>query len=225
MAWADFLERFAWRQGEHVALVGPTGTGKTTLALAILPRRAYSVVIGTKPKDRTLDRLQRTDGYLRIRSWPPPNADIRRVLLWPPFRALGDTRRQAAVLRDAIGGIFAQGGWCLFADDVQYLQRQLGLAGELATLWLQARSVRITVVAATQRPRWVPREMWSQSTHLFIWHTSDPDDLRSLAGLGGADTRQVREAVQGLGLHECLYVNTRTGDLLVTSVDLEGKAP
>lgn len=215
--WPTFLERLDWRQGEHVALVGPTGRGKTTLALELLPHRSHTVVIASKPKDGTLARLRRTDGYQLIRRWPPRNGDVRRVLLWPRFTRTSDTGPQSKTIHHALESIFVEGGWCVFVDDVQYLQL-IGLRNLLRVLWLQARSVRISVVAATQRPVHVPREMWSSSTHVFIWNTSDPDDLRSLSGFGGIDSRRVRAIVQELGKYEVLYINTRTGLMAVTRV-------
>lgn len=218
LGWDDFLARLSWRQGEHVALIGPTGQGKTTLALELLPRRSHTVVVATKPRDATLARLVRTDGYHRQKRWPPANDTVRRVLLWPDWRTPDDTRRQAEAIRAAVWDIFRSGSWCIFADDVQYLTDQLGLRNTLTSLWLQARALNVSVVAATQRPRHVPLEMFSQSTHLFLWGTNDEDDLRRIGGLGGLSNRAVRRMVQNLPRHDVLYINTRTGDLATTRV-------
>lgn len=204
-----------WKQGEHVALVGPTGQGKTTLALQLLPAREWVTIFATKPEDRTLSGLRR-EGYVKISEWPPPNGEVRRVLLWPRWRSPADTPRQAAVMRNAIHAQFLAGSWTLFTDDVQYLTDELRLGRNLATLWLQARALRISVVAATQRPRNVPRLMWSQSTHLFMWGTSDEEDLRAIGGLGGLSAKRIRAAVGALPKYHVLYVNTRDGRLAVT---------
>ena len=217
VSWAEHLDQLRWRQGEHVALVGPTGQGKTTLALQLIQRRDWRVILATKPRDRTLAGLTR-DGYKVIRKWPPPHRPTRRVILWPQWRTQADTRRQAGVIHDAITSIFREGSWCVFADDVQYLTRQLGLSQDLQLLWLQARALNVSLVAATQRPRWVPMEMWSQSSHIYMWRTNDGDDLRRIASLGAHDSKTIRQAVANLPPYHVLYVDTRNGGALHTTV-------
>ena len=215
--WGDFLPRLRWRQGEHVALVGPTGQGKTTLALQLLPKRRHVAIFASKPRDRTLSGLRR-DGYVTISAWPPP-AMVNRTIVWPPWRDARDDRAQAAVFRDAINSIFREGSWCVFADDVQHLTAHLGLGRSLDTLWLQARSLNVSVVAATQRPRHVPLTMWNQSTHLFMWGTGDEEDLRRIGGLGGHSSKRIRELVANLPRHEVLYVNNRERTLVRTKAE------
>jgi hypothetical protein len=73
-------------------------------------------------------------------------------------------------------------------------------------------------MAGFQRPAWVPRDAYSQATHLFVFGTNDNEDIRSLGGLGGMSTNEIRYAVQWLAsdavrFHQFLYVNTRTGTL------------
>jgi hypothetical protein len=214
--WPEFFARFDWRQGEHVAAVGATGRGKTHLALAILPRRQWRCVVATKPKDATLAGLVRSQGYHRIEHWPPPNDRISSVLLWPKWTDAGSRGPQARAIGHALNAIFREGSWCVFADDVQYLTDELRLGAILQTMWLQARALDVSLVAATQRPRHVPRLMWSQSTHLFVWGTRDDQDLRALGGFGGLDDKLIRRTVAQLDGHDVLYVNTRTGALAVT---------
>lgn len=214
--WPEFFARFDWQQGEHVACVGATGRGKTHLALAILDRRKWQCVIATKPVDSTLRDLVRRRGFVRITAWPPPNDGIQRVLLWPKWTDAGSRAPQSKAIRGALNSIFREGSWCVFADDVQYLTDELRLGDMLQTMWLQARALGVSVLAASQRPRNVPRLMWSQSTHLFVWGTKDYDDLRALGGFGGLDAVQIRDTVAQLAGHDVLYINTRTGALAVT---------
>lgn len=222
VSWADFLAQLDWRQGEHVTLVGPTGTGKTTLALALLPRRRYTVAFGTKPRDDTLQQLV-SAGWHRIEQWPP-YPDDRRVVLWPKFRTLGDVAKQRAAFAEALGAIFTAGSWCVFADETRYLVDPLRLTNSLRLLWLQGRSLGISLVCATQRPAWVPREAYDQATHLFFWRDNDRENLRRLRDIGGIGpgSDSLAATVANLAGHDVLYLNTRTGQQLVTRAELGG---
>lgn len=215
--WADFLAAWKWQQGEHVSLIGPTGRGKTTLALAILPRRTYRVVVATKPADPVLQALMRAQHYRRINAWPPP-ALSTKVLLWPPFSHRRDLVTQRQVIDDALMAVFQSGGWCIYVDELYYLSRMLRLDTDLRLIWQQGRGLKISLVGGTQRPAWVPLEMYTEATHLFFWGTKGKEDLARIGGLG-LDADAVKHRIRRLGFHECLYVNTRTGEMMATRAE------
>lgn len=224
LGWDEFLEQMDWRQGEHVTLIGPTGKGKTTLALALLPRRDYVTVFGCKPEDRTLALLARRPGWRRIRKWTerPPILDHdpnkgRRLILWPKYENMTDVESHPEIFREAMRDMFRQGRWCLYVDELWWVAQELGLTHELKHYWQVGRSLGISLVAGTQRPAWVPLEAYSQASHVFFWRTSDRRDLDRVAGLGGSDTQTIRRLVPNLGEHECLYIDTRSGRMARTT--------
>jgi hypothetical protein len=203
-----------WQPGEHVAVVGPTGRGKTTLILALAPLRKWVMYVATKPQDETIERLPR-QGWRKIKAWPPPPG-ARRVILWPPMRGRADVARQARAIRHALDRVFVVRAWAVVLDDLQYLMEDLHLVSDVKMFLNMARSLKVTLILSTQRPRHVPVAVWTQCTHLFIYGTRDHDDLRRLGGLGGLDDKAIRQAVAELDRHSVLYVNLRTGHLAVT---------
>lgn len=227
--WSSFLAGFAWAQGEHVSIIGPTGTGKTYLGRQLLPRRDYVVALGTKRLDDTLDDYIKRDGFTRIKHWPPrepwwlkrPAGWDRRVALWPAHTGnVTDTRERMVVEFEAcLSDVLSHGGWCVDVDEAYYLCHVLGLTSWLEEVWTQGRSSRISLLAKTQRPAWVPLFMYDQATHLFLFGDNDEANLRRVGGLGGLSPKLVRETVAGLPHHDVLYVNTRERRMCVTRVE------
>lgn len=219
--WPAFFEQLRWEQGEHVSLVGPTGGGKTTLALALLRKRdGATVALASKPsgKDPVLLGLRR-DGFKLCTSWPPP-ALTHRVLLWPKFEEMSDVAEQRRVFLEALEDVFVSGRWCIFADDISWLIKPLNLEAHFRSIWQMGRSLKVSLVVSSQRPAWIPLEAYSQATHVFFWRTNDRRDLDRIGGLGGQDERTIRHLVRHLRHHEVLYVNTRTGQLATTTLQL-----
>ena len=210
--WDTFTTRvFNWKTGQHVGLIGPTGQGKTTLMLNILPLKPYVVVFATKPRDETMSALM-SAGYLKIDRWRSIDPEYYpRRILWPDASRLHSQGIQKAVFSDAMEKIYREGGWCVAFDETWYMTNALDLDGEIKTYLLQARSLGISVVAATQRPAWVPREIYTSATHLFFWRTNDETDLRSISGIGWRSARMIQDLVANLDSYQTPYVNTRTG--------------
>ena len=202
--------------------MGPTGAGKTTLALAIINRRTYQLVVATKPQDPLISELTGDLGYKLVREWPPPPPqevpEFRRVCYWPPIERVEDVANQKVAIGNMLQSLYVTGGWTVYLDEVRYVTQYLKLAPAVELLWQQGRSLNLSIMAATQRPRHIPLSAYSQATHLFLWRDNDEENIRRLSGLGAADKVTVQFAVMNLAKHEVLYVNTRTGELYVTKV-------
>lgn len=230
VSWPDFLAGFRWRQGEHVSLIGSTGKGKTTAALALLPFRRAVVIWSSKPRDATIDpfavkptMLHRGTGpgqYVQLKTWPPPPG-AERVLLRPEPKDLDEARwvRWEQFHKCASALMHPKGGnWCVFADDTYYLCEMLKLSNDLEEIWAMGRSHGVSLVSASQRPASIPLLAYNCATHLFLWKETDDRNLDRLSEIGVDNKRALKRRVQTLNAdrHEVLYVNTNTGDQIVT---------
>lgn len=218
-----------WKPGGHVTLVGPTRSGKTTIALHLAEMCPFILVLATKRQDPLVSDL-RAHGYIvtgnledilwtyderrrpvpvhpRIVYWPqtPPklSADRRKAILAPKFR-------QAMAWADETGG------WCVVVDETMYLADKLRLIDDLDELWFQGRTQKVSVIANAQRPAHVPRLAFSSADYLFIAQTNDKQDVERLREISAGIPKDVLEqAVQQLDFnaHEFLFIDSRAKGL------------
>jgi hypothetical protein len=232
VGWAGFRNYFTknFRQGDHVSLIGSTGCGKTTLAFSgILPIRNHVAVLATKPKDKQLTKLQ-TEGYVRIKQWPPEYPWQNRVLLWPNAQQVTSAVNQQVVFANALSQIYETGAWCVYVDELHYMIDTLKMKNLLSLIWQQGRSIDISLVASMQRPSMVPLLAYTQATHLFFWRCNDENDLKRIGGIGWQNSKIVKEIVSRLygppgaaPRNKCcqfLYCNARSGALITSRLEV-----
>lgn len=210
-----------FRQGEHITIVGTTGSGKTVLARELLEYRNYTAVLGTKNEDNELYDPFEELGYEITDDFDPsPDADESRIIFRPrlssPDRKGLDKQRQA--FERMLHEIWDYGGWTIYADEVYYVSNKLKLDTQLELFWSGGRSNHITVVAATQLPVSIPLMAFDQATHLFLFRNSDQYRIKRMAEFAGADSAILRGLIPILPRHEFVYVDTREGTMLRSKV-------
>lgn len=210
-SWEQFDRNLVWRQGEHVTLAGGTGSGKTTFARQLLPRRRFVVVMATKAEDSSLYDPLTEMGFKIRSSWDPEPETTPWVIFKPPLVGGVDGKdAQREAFRAALIDIFDEGRWCVYCDEVRYLTEFLNLKTEMELLWLQGRSLGISVVAATQRPVSIPILAF-EAQHLFVWRFSHKPDIDTISHFTGTLSPVVRQTVPRLPKHEVLHVQPEYG--------------
>lgn len=229
----EFLgEYYAPALGEHVCLVGPTGCGKTTIGMRLLAAATdqhpgtRGVALVMKPHkgprsrgrrssgDPTVSGLVRKHGGRVIRRWPPPPAPWRREpaywALWPEHTGdpAQDEPAHQEVMRACLQDTYRRGDSWVFCDEAAGLADDLDLEPEMKQTLQRGRSMNAGAILATQRPRHVPRSMFTEAKHFFLWRMNDTAEYERLREIGGGhlDRRQIVEILSGLGRHECLYL-------------------
>jgi energy-coupling factor transporter ATP-binding protein EcfA2 len=228
VSWESLRSKLAreWQPGEHITVVGPTGSGKTHIAVSLAELCKYVLVLAAKRQDPLVQDLEK-HGYKITRSldevlWTqtkdgrPAEPIHPKLVYWPgspeklnPKQLITVHNRQFG---DALDWADKSGRWCLVVDETMYLADHLRLSKELDHLWFQGRTQKVSVVACAQRPSRVPRLAFSSATYLFLAQTNDSGDLERLREIAaGFPKGMIDEAVQSLDYdaHEFLFIDTR----------------
>lgn len=210
-----------WEQGQHMLIIGKTGSGKTTLALELLEDRvdergAYVMALGTKPRDQTLRRI----GWPIVRSWPPTYAQrqTHHVIYWPPYSrpSTAKATSRPAVVK-LLDELILEGGWSLFVDEMAYLVETLGLRQVLDEYWNGARASGVSLLAGTQRPAWISRSAVSQGDWAACFRINDLEDRKRAADVLG-DRDRYMKVIGGLRGHQFVLVRLTTDAAVITEL-------
>jgi hypothetical protein len=208
LEWDKFLEMMAvnWKPGEHIALVAPTGAGKTTFEMGLANKlRRYVLACDLKGGDRTLAR----SGWTRITEWPLSQKERKALQEEPTYRRIvGGTGRKpqdyvtrTALFSNMLDGVRQDGGWTLLVPDLAALSSSMfgNLKDKVVGLLITARDSGVSVMTDFQRPALVPREAGDQATWLGVAYTRDDDVVCRVAEMMGRGRSELRGAMAALG--------------------------
>ena len=214
MEWDEFLKWFddEWEPGMHMALIGPTGQGKSNFASQVLKLRKWVLALDPKGGDETLQK----SGFQRIKMWPPPSkvrdniaeGKPARLIVGHEFRTRAEKDKLVQLLHDAVDGCTSDGGWTIYADEFQLLadRRMYGLDKDIETLLISARSRGTSVVTAFQAPAWVPKAGTRQARFIAVWKNNDRDMIQAIARACGRKWQDLADMVDNLPKFHVLMI-------------------
>lgn len=213
LPWSEFRTRVLDRmtQGEHVGMIGPTGRGKSTLAMHIIKRRPYVVVLDAKGGDSTLA----ASGFEVIHEWPIPDLAERvksgkpvRVMLRPTSHGRARLTQANDMFSRCIEDCLRQTHWTIYIDELRLTSegRTIDLAPEIEVGYMTGRGRNVSFISASQAPRWVPIASHEQSVHQFHWRLHDRYAWKRQAEISGIGTERFEGLTEAMKPHEVLYV-------------------
>jgi hypothetical protein len=237
-----------WQPGEHMALDGPTGEGKTTHAVGILSTRKYVLALDPKGEDETLT----ASGFTRVRSiwqdslrWRLAHrqdartwSDIHRriddgldakVIVGGGSDSAAQDIALRALMRDAISYSRHAGGWTLYVDEFELLssQRMFNEGPAIERMLITARRKKTSVVTTFQAPAWISHHATRQARRAVKWPTGDRSMIKKLAESMGRDWHDLSDAVDLLPDYHTLTVpRGKRHPMIITSApELQEAAP
>lgn len=171
-----------FRAGDRVFVVGASGTGKTTLILAMLHElwRYYQVptwIVNSKP-DSTLTALGRKTQSFTISDTAPNPIRTFGLQMWKPtyndpdlydqyFEKILSVDRPGILIVDEVLSIV---GNTRSQDPINFKR-----------LLSQVRDKKITMIYGAQRKAGIPAECLNQAKHVFMFGLRDQYDVQTVA--------------------------------------------
>lgn len=219
ISWDDFCEWFdaAWKPGEHISIIAPTGVGKSTFAAGILELRRYVLVLDPKGGDDTIAGMH----LRRLVDWPGERRMDRlleederqgrpsRYIVGPETHKTSEWPKLVGAARRTLDGAYDMGGWTLYIDELQIATdaRMMNLQAPVARWLVSARSGRRSFVSSFQSPRRVPMEALQQPTWIVVSHTRDRTVVDRTAEVLGRPKAEVRGLLSEIDRYHWLVVS------------------
>jgi len=241
--WPQFeaFMRDRWYPGQHIASIGPTGEGKTTVAARLLSLRKYVLALDPKGEDETLT----ASGFRRVTSVPRPHPwsplyrysragrqwhDIEqgiaegrpaRVIVGGPSDSAADDARLIKLMGDATAYARYARGWTLYVDEFELMssQRQFNLGKPVERMLISARRNKTSVYTSFQAAAWVSKHATRQAAYCVMYSTGDRGMIKSVAESMGRDWRALAAAVDELPRFYILVIprGKNGGPMILTS--------
>lgn len=107
-----------------------------------------------------------------------------------------DWGKARAQVGRALEQVYQEHEWTVVLDETRALTDPrapgLNLGPMVEQLWLRGGSKKVSVVAATQGPRWVPRSFYEQAQFHWIGCVEDEDSQKRLREIGGMERHHLQ---------------------------------
>jgi hypothetical protein len=244
LPWDTFLRymKSRWKPGQHIAMIGPTGEGKSTFAGGLLSLRYWVMALDPKGEDETLTAtgfervstlpsstrgpLWRAQHWSAARQWDRIENAIAegkpaRIIVGGPARTEAQDNANQSLMRRSFLYAREAGGWTVYVDEFELIssQRMFRLGPQVERMLISARRDGTSVVTSFQAAAWVSKHATRQARYAVIWPTGDRDMIKNIAQAMGRDWRQLAAGVDELPPWHVLVIprGKSGGPLICTS--------
>lgn len=163
-------KKFRWpHTDEHCAVLGCTGSGKTTLA---------SYILSKSPFDRmpfiAVD-MKGDDLLAQIEHMPELGLN-EKIPSEPGLYVVRPLPSEDEAIENWLGKVWAKGNTGLYIDEAYLLPDKKWVRNILA----QGRSLRIPTIFASQRPVDIPRSIFTEASHVAVFRLNDERDKKTV---------------------------------------------
>lgn len=169
---------------DRAAIVGRTGSGKTTLAEFVLRHYAYVAVLDTKG-------LLQWRGYQRFESFAEVERARHHHLIYAPSWNEHPARDRESVDR-FFEWLFARGNTVVYVDEVMSITRGNDMPEFYLAAITRGREFGIGVHSSTQRPKQIPQVVLSEAESFFVFSLQLPQDRERIQEVVGEPLPLVR---------------------------------
>lgn len=209
--------RREWRQGEHIVVSAPTGSGKTLLSRHLQDIRVdnggHVIVFIMKPKgDSTI--VNDYGDYTRWKSFKKKAPSWHnRVLLWPDISGLKGRRaiiaHQKEIFQEAFDEINHEGKRTVVIDEGLYCVDSdfMNMGPDLAMCHAIGRGDDLTMIDHMQRPSNMPLIVYGSAAHGFVGRTRELSDQKRLAEMGSRESsRELSDMIKRNERHDFTWI-------------------
>lgn len=209
----------------HMSIIGLTGSGKSYLAINGILKPMCSMdrvlIIDSKGDDKLVSTTGQGVDELPKHAWYSPKRKAQPFDSWWRLNVHDERRKAQVQVFKALERVYNEGNWVVYLDEIRDLSDpkapNLGLSSWIDRIYRKGRSKHISLIAATQAPRWVPASFYDQASFAWIGRLADEQKQKRLLEIGGMN-KSYFPYVAGLQRREWLLTADNGEHLLRTKV-------
>ena len=196
--------------GQHIVLVGSTGSGKSEFAQAVLNMRESILAIDTQD---SLDKLR------DVKTFSDPHGLGVRLKFHKRLRYIPRGEYRDRDWWNFLFETFLHSSTkkkpkprTLYIDEIYHIGYGISFPSQLPRSITTARQRKLSFVIATQRPRQIPMPVLSEASKIIVFYLSKFDDRKIISQYVRKDPREMmRELEDQEDDYSFLVIDNRKG--------------